>query len=88
MLGLLDSTRSSPEVRPGRAERPDADAATSGRVGSRNANYTSTATRPLARLVVVVEMHTKLMEAVSPDSRVNVNLTGLSVPARRRPKAS
>jgi hypothetical protein len=38
-----------------------------------NANYTSTATRPPMRVVVVVEMRAKLMEAISPDSPVNVN---------------
>ena len=38
-----------------------------------NANYTSTATRPPMRVVVVVEMQTKLMEAASPDSPVKVN---------------
>src|SRR5690242_8866126 len=39
-----------------------------------NANYTSTATRPPMRVVVVVEKRTKLMETVSPYSPVNVNL--------------
>ena len=38
-----------------------------------NANYTSTATRPPMRVVVVVEMRTKLMEAVSPDRPADVN---------------